>query len=255
MIALVTGGTGILGRVIAEELLARAHAVRVMTRSGSSLIPEGSNRKVGDLITGIGLPDAVDGVDTIFHCATDNRRHRKVDRAGTDSLVDVADRAGRPSIVYPGIVGSDVIPLGYYKSKLAAEKAIADSGLAWAVLRATQFHQLIWRLLGLQARTPLMVVPHDTRFQPIDPRSVARAMVDAAEQGETGRLPDLGGPTAYTAKDLAGSYLAATGKRRRVIQLNAPGIAGAAFRAGANLTPNRDGSGGTWNDFVREAIG
>ncbi len=255
MIALVTGGTGVLGRAIAEELLSRAHAVRVLTRSGSTSLPDGASRTVGDLITGLGLPDAVDGVHTIFHCATDNRRHRKVDRAGTESLVDVAARAGRPSIIYPGIVGSDVIPLGYYKSKLAAEKAIADSGLEWSVLRATQFHQLIWRLLGFQAKAPLMVVPHDTRFQPIDPRSVARAMVDAADRGATGRLPDLGGPTVYTAKDLAGSYLAAMGRRRRVIQLNAPGIAGAAFRAGANLTPNRDDSGATWNDFVREAIG
>ena len=177
-----------------------------------------------------------------------------MDRAGTELLIEVASRTSRPFLVYPGIVGSDVIPLGYYKSKIAAEKAIATSDLGWTVLRATQFHQLIWWGLGLLARPPVMVVPHDTRFQPVDPRAVARLLVDAAERREEGRLPDIGGPNAYTAKDLAGSYLAASAKRKRIIQLNAPGIAGAAFRAGGNLTPNRDTSGATWNEFVSRQL-
>lgn len=250
MIALVTGGTGVLGRRVARELLGRAHAVRILTRRPEARIPEGASRVVGDLTTGIGLPDALDEVDVVFHCATDSRRHKAVDREGTGRLVEIASRAGHPLIVYPGIVGSDVIPLRYYASKQHAEEAIARSGLDWAVLRATQFHHLVWWGLGRLARPPVMVVPHDTRFQPIDPAAVARVMIDAAERGDRGRLADLGGPTAYTAKDLARSYLAATQKKRKILQLNAPGIVGAAFRAGANLTPSRDTTGATWNEFV-----
>jgi uncharacterized protein YbjT (DUF2867 family) len=251
VIALVTGGTGTLGRRVARELLSRGHATRVLTRDESPA-SDGETRVLGDVTTGAGLSDALDEADVVFHCATDNRRHKEVDRDGTARLLDVAQRASRPLIVYPGIVGSDVIPLGYYASKEKAEETIARSGLAWIVLRSTQFHQLIWWLMGNLARPPLMVVPNDTRAQPIDPSAVARAMVDAAEGGARGRLPDLGGPTAYSTKDLAGSYLAATGKKRRVIQINVPGIVGAAFRAGANLTPNRDDSGKTWNEFVAE---
>jgi uncharacterized protein YbjT (DUF2867 family) len=32
---------------------------------------------------------------------------------------------------------------GYFAQKLAAERAVADSGLPWTTLRATQFHDLI----------------------------------------------------------------------------------------------------------------
>ncbi len=254
MIALVTGGTGVLGKRVARELLGRAHAVRVLTRNAQSTMPDGATRVIGDLTTGAGVPDALDEVDVVFHCATDSRSHKRVDREGTDRLLEIASRGARPLIVYPGIVGSDVIPLGYYTSKVTAESAIALSDLDWIVVRATQFHQFIWWLLGRLARFPVMVVPHDTRAQPIDPSAFARILVDAAERGDGGRLPDLGGPTAYTARDLARSYLAAMGQRKRVIQLNAPGIVGAAFRAGGNLTPNRDTTGATWNEFVEKAM-
>ena len=36
--------------------------------------------------------------------------------------------------------------------------------------------------------------------------------------------------------------------------INVPGIVGAAFRAGGNLTPNRTSDGKTWNDFVAERM-
>lgn len=255
MIALVTGASGILGRAVSRELVDRAHSVRGLTRSTDSRLADGVTRVVGDLAGGAALRDAVDGVDVVFHCATDSRRHREVDVRGTERLIETATHTGRPAIVYPGIVGSDVIPLRYYRSKIEAENAISSSPLDWIVLRATQFHHLVWWALGRLARPPLMLVPHDTRFQPIDPRSVARLMIEASESGRGGRLDDVGGPTAYSSKDLARSHLAATGSAKRVLQLNVPGIVGASFRAGANLTPNRDTTGATWNDFVAEATG
>lgn len=254
MTALVTGGTGTLGRRVVRELVARGRPTVVLTRSVDAPIPEGATRIVGDLTTGEGLGEAMAGADVVFHCATDGRRHREVDDAGTARLLQAARGGGGPLIVYPGVVGSDVIPLGYYRSKQAAETAIARSGLDWIVLRATQFHQLVWWLLERSAARPVMVIPRDTRAQPIDPTAVANGLVEAAEGAARGRLSDLGGPTAYTAKDLAGSYLAATGRKRRAIQITYPGIVGAAFRAGGNLTPERDATGETWNEFVARKI-
>ena len=95
-----------------------------------------------------------------------------------------------------------------------------------------------------------MVVPAGMRFQPIDPAAVAVRLVDLVEAGPAGRVPDVGGPHAYEAKALAGSYLAATGTRRWILPVNQPGIAGAAFRAGANLTPNKVTDATSWNEFV-----
>ncbi len=99
-----------------------------------------------------------------------------------------------------------------------------------------------------------MVVPNDTRFQPIAAGSVAERLVAVAESAPAGRMPDLGGPHAYEARDLARSFLTAEGIRRPVVRLNRPGITGAALRAGAGLTPNRDTGGPTWNDFVARRI-
>jgi hypothetical protein len=98
-----------------------------------------------------------------------------------------------------------------------------------------------------------LFVPAQTRYQVIDPLEVARRLVDLAEAGPQGRVDDIGGQFAYEASDLARSCLTATDSKRRVVRYNKPGIAGAALRAGANLTPNRAG-GQTWNDFVQRQV-
>lgn len=249
----MSGGTGVLGSAVVAELVSRVHAVRVLTRHPERV---GDTARVvpGSLASAGAVAEALDGVDAVIHCATDPRGHRQVDRDGTAALLDTADRSGNPHVVYPGIVGSDVISLGYYKSKIAAEEMIEASQCPHTILRATQFHTLIWTALSRMARLPLMVLPRDTRFQPIDHVAVARRLADAVESGPQGRMNDIGGPMAYEAKDLATSHRAATGHGRRVIQFNLPGIVGAAFRAGGNLTPNRTSDGRTWNDFVAERM-
>jgi uncharacterized protein YbjT (DUF2867 family) len=235
---LVTGATGVLGTLVADGARRQGLAVRTAARSGADVAV--------DLVSGAGLENATTGIDAVIHCATDPRRHRRVDVAGTRRLLA---QAAVP-IVLPSIVGCDVIPLGYYRSKLAAEELVTAHGPGFTILRATQFHHLVWNLFDRLARPPLMVVPHDTRFQAIDPSAVARMLVDAAMAGPAGRLDDIGGPFAYDARDLARSVLAATGRRRPIVRFNLPGLAGAALRAGGNLTPNRDIGGETWNEFV-----
>lgn len=242
MTILVVGARGILGRRVASLLVARGYDVRAAGRTGEGVHV--------DLSDGTGLPEALAGVEAVFHCATDPRHHRRVDLEGTRRLLD----ATKAPVVYPGIVGCDVIPLGYYRSKLAAEELVLSHSTDSLVMRATQFHQLIWASLEVLARSPLMVVPHDTRFQVLDPTTLAHRLVEAFECDVGGRLEDVGGPSAYGSKELARSFLAATGRRRPVVALNAPGLTGAAFRAGGNLTPHRDEQGETWNDFVRRAM-
>jgi uncharacterized protein YbjT (DUF2867 family) len=253
MEVLVTGGTGVLGSAVVAELVSRVHAVRVLTRRPDA-VGDTAKAVSGSLASPGSIAEALDGVDCVVHCATDPRKHREVDRDGTAALLEIALRSGDPHVVYPGIVGSDVIPLGYYKSKIAAEELIERSDRPHTILRATQFHSLIWSALSAMARFPLIVLPRDTRFQPIDHAVVARLLADAVESGAQGRMDDIGGPMAYEAKDLATSHRAATGHGKRAVQLNLPGIVGAAFRAGGNLTPNRTSDGMTWNDFVAERM-
>ena len=187
------------------------------------------------------------GADTIVHCATTNGA---ADVAVTRTLVDAARRAGTPHLVFISIVGVDRIPLGYYGAKLAAERVVEDAGLGWTILRATQFHDLVARLCRVQRRSPVTVSPAGTGIQPIDVRDVAARLVELATGPPAGRVPDLGGPEARDARDLARAYLRATGRRRVVVPVRFPGAVAAAYRRGHHLTVPRPGT--TFEEFLTE---
>lgn len=250
MEVLITGASGVLGSHASELAVERGHTVRRLSRSST----ERAGWVTGDLATGDGVVAAVEGVDVVIHCATDPRNHKATDVVGTSRLLDAALGSGRPHIVYPGIVGSDVIPLGYYRSKTMAERMLEASDCPFTIQRYTQFHDLLWHLLKALTRSRIVPIPNDTRFQVLDAATAARRLVTAAESPSAGRLPDLGGPTVYDVRDLARSVATALGRTRRIIRINVPGLIGATFRAGGNLTENRDETGLTWNAFVAEKL-
>ena len=180
-------------------------------------------------------------------CATDADRPREVDLAQVDFFARTDLH-----VVYPSIVGCDVISWSYYEAKTACEERLAES--PHTIIRATQYHQLIWGWYTAPGRWPWLVVPAATRYQVLDPAVHAKALVDAALGQPQGRSPDIGGPIAYEASDLARSCQRATGSRRLVIPLNRRGLFGAGLRAGGNLTPNRDETGETWNQFIQRRL-
>jgi uncharacterized protein YbjT (DUF2867 family) len=229
---LITGGTGTVGRVVARRLLDSGAQVRILSRgrrSPSSTGPTGqAEYVVGDVKTGEGLAEAIADVDTVVHCV-DPAHH----------VVDAALRAGRPHLAYISIVGVDRIPLGYYRRKLADEQLINTSGLPWTVLRATQFHDLVAAMLRGLAAPPVMIVPAGFSFQPIDVRDVGVQLAAFALAGPAGRVPDMAGPEVLPMTDLARRYLAAVGKRRRVLPVALPGRIARGYRAGANPRPRR----------------
>jgi len=244
---LVTGAGGTLGRRLVGELARRGHTVAAATTRDGAPKNLGTIRYVRvDLTSGAGLDDAVEGVSTIVHSASSPPRPRDVDLDGLRRLVKAAPQA---HVIYPGIVGCDLIPTPYYRIKTETEQALIESGAPWTILRATQFHQLIWHWYASESRNPFLLVPRDTRYQVVDPLEVARRLADLVESGPQGRVDDIGGPTAYEAADLARSCLTAVGSKRRIVKYNKPGIVGAALRAGANLTPHR-ADGQTWNEFI-----
>lgn len=246
MEVLVTGAAGVLGTHVSTIAVGRGHTVRRLSRTERT----GEGWVRGDLATGVGIGGAFEGVDAVIHCASDPRHHKETDVVGTGLLLDAALASGRPHIVYPGIVGSDVIPRGYYRSKTAVERMLEESDCGVTIQRYTQFHDLLWHRLKTLTRWRVVPVPKDTRFQVLDAAVAGRCLVEAAEGPPAGRLQDVGGPIIYDVRDLARSVATALGRSRRIIRVNIPGLLGAAFRAGGNLTENRDETGATWNDFV-----
>jgi uncharacterized protein YbjT (DUF2867 family) len=251
---LVTGGTGLLGRAVADRLTHAGHEVRVLSRRAQ---PAGRwPTVVADLGTGDGLTDSVAGVSAIVHSASDPRAVDAVDVEGTERLLDAARNAGSPHLIYISIVGIDRIPYRYYRAKRAAERAIESSALPWTILRATQFHEFAAFLLAPAARVPLVVpVPKDWRIQPVDHHEVAAQLAAAVDTGPLGRLPDLGGPDIFDFADLARTYLHATGDRRQVVRVPVPGRLSAAYRAGHNLAPHSRGGGRPWSQHLAGITG
>ncbi|MGW1257543.1 SDR family oxidoreductase [Streptomyces sp. NPDC002513] len=242
---LVTGGTGTLGRLVTERLRADGHEVRVLARH--------TQPYAVDLIRGgSGLEAAVTGVDTVVHCASTPRGG---DERAAAHLIEAARRAGVAHLVYISIVGVDAVPIGYYKAKHAVERQIQESGLGWTILRATQFHDLLVRLLEAMGRLPVLMLPAGVSDQPIAVAEVADRLAELAANGPAGRVEDMGGPEVRTLPDLARAWLRATGRRRPVVTVPVPGQALRALRAGGQLTPGNAVGKGTFEEHLAARYG
>jgi uncharacterized protein YbjT (DUF2867 family) len=255
---LVTGGTGTLGRLVVPRLREAGCTVRVLSRR-SREAGEGIEFVTGDLATGEGIEAAVEGTEIIVHCAGSS----KGDEGKARHLVQAASRARPRHLVYISVVGADRIPVvsavdramfGYFASKLAAERVVADSGLPWTTLRATQFHDLILRTAQQMARLPVIPVPAGVRFQPVDADEVAARLVELALGTPAGLVPDMAGPRVYGMDELLRGYLRAYRKHRLIVPVRMPGKAARAFRAGANLAPDRAVGRRAWEAFLAERV-
>jgi uncharacterized protein YbjT (DUF2867 family) len=244
---LVTGGTGRLGRQVVPRLRNTGRDVRVLSRHGRA-DQDGIRYLTGDLATGEGVEPAVDGVETIIHCATSV----KGDQVKARNLVRAASRAGTRHLVFISVVGADKI--GYFAAKLAAEQVIAGSGLGWTTLRATQFHDLVLMTVRQLAKLPVVPVPTGWRFQPVDPGEVADRLVELALGAPAGLVPDLGGPRICELAELVRGYLRATDRHRLIVPVPLPGRAARAYRAGANLAPDQAVGRHTWEEFLAERL-
>jgi uncharacterized protein YbjT (DUF2867 family) len=254
----VTGGTGTLGRHLTPRLREAGREVRVLSRHRHD-DAAGVSHVTGDLATGEGIDRALDGVETVVHLAGSS----KGDEVKAQRLVRAAGRAEIRHLVYISVVGAGAIPLagaldramfGNYGAKFAAEQIIAESGIPWTTLRATQFHDLIFALVRQMAKLPVILAPAGARFQPVDAGEVAARLADVALGDPAGLVPEFGGPRIYEVETLLRGYLDATQRKRLIVPLSLPGQAARAFRAGANLTPGRAVGRRTWEEFLAERL-
>ncbi|HEV2802602.1 MAG TPA: NAD(P)H-binding protein [Pyrinomonadaceae bacterium] len=239
MKVLVTGGTGSLGRILVRALVREGHAVRIMSQRARRR-PEMPDVEwaQADLASGEGVREAVEGVETVFHLASDFNNPEAVDVSGTRRLVE-ASREGRIShLVYISIVGIEDIPTNYYRRKREAERIIESSGVPHSIQRATQFHSFVGSLLSKAARVPFVLpLPANFKFQSIDEAEVAARLARCLADGPRGRLIDFGGPEVLTLDEMAEAWMEVNGIRKKLIRIPLPGAAAKALRAGKNTTP------------------
>jgi uncharacterized protein YbjT (DUF2867 family) len=252
MRVLVTGGTGTLGSAVVDQLRQRGHEAVVGSRTS------GAGRVVINLATGDGIERAVVNVEAVVHTASDPGRHaRTTDVVGTRRLAET----GLP-VLYTSIVGIDGHPYRYYRIKREGEQALEVSSQNWTVLRATQFHVFVDRLLAMSKSAAGRVPTNggrDARFpsskdwwlQPVSHHEVACRIVDLVDAGPTNSIEQFAGPEQFVSRDLARSWAEARGGRP--FWMPTFGRISRAFKDGSALAGPEVTTGVTsWTDYLSE---
>ncbi|QIG54768.1 NmrA family NAD(P)-binding protein [Altererythrobacter sp. BO-6] len=155
---LIVGGSGRLGRAVANRLLEAGNKVRVSSRKPASLhdlTSLGAEAVRLDLRKPEEFVPALEGVSRVFtaaHALTGRRSDSidAVDLVGHQKLIDAARRAGVEHFVYTSAQGARLDhPVHFWSAKAAVEAYLEKSGLRFTVLRPSAFMDLYaFELIG-----------------------------------------------------------------------------------------------------------
>lgn len=154
----LTGATGFIGQYLLRELPKRGYRLRVLLRRPSSVPIAAASAVVGDLARPQNMSAALADVDAVIHSAgiahamsgLPEDDYRLLNTEATIGLARAAQRAGARRFVFlssiraqsgpaaEGVLTEEVEPQptdAYGRSKLAAERGLAELDLDWVALR------------------------------------------------------------------------------------------------------------------------
>jgi uncharacterized protein YbjT (DUF2867 family) len=221
----IFGGSGFIGRYVVQALAEHGHRVRVAVRNPNLALflkPLGTVGQVQLVQANVRYPAsiaaAVDGADGVVNLVgllaeSGAQRFDDVQLAGAKSIAMAAQAAGITRLVQVSAIGADAeSAIAYARTKGAAEDAMRTLVPSTTVLRPSivfgQEDQFFNRF-GAMAALPTLLMPvlpvicGDTKFQPVYVKDVANAIVASLESDAfAGQTFDLGGPQAYSFRDL-----------------------------------------------------
>ena len=212
---LVAGGSGRLGSLLVQRLVASGATVRVLTRKRSRAahldaamiqIVEGDVRVASDVQRAVAGANVV--VSAVHGFAGPGGvSPASVDRDGNRHLVDAAARAGATVILMSVVGASPESPMELFRMKDAAEECLRVSGTQWTIVRSTAFLETWIDLITQTADRAGRVVVFGRGQNPINFISVhdVAALVDRVigDQEARGQTIEIGGPENLTLTRLA----------------------------------------------------
>jgi nucleoside-diphosphate-sugar epimerase len=158
MLIALTGATGFIGQHLLRELPKRGHRVRVLLRRPVEVPVYAGSAVIGDLARPRNMSAALQGVDAVIHSAglahamsgIPEDDYRSINTEATIDLARAARRAGAKRFVFLSSIRAQCGPTtdavqtetvepkptdAYGRSKLAAERALAELDLDWVALR------------------------------------------------------------------------------------------------------------------------
>ena len=200
----VVGASGLIGTKVVALLSADGHNVVAASRSSGV-----------DVVTGSGLADALEGADALVDVT--NSPSFEADAvlafftASAKNIVRAARSCGVGHYVALSIVGVDGLPDSpYMRAKVAQEKIIAESGLPFSIVRATQFAEFTDAIVASLTVADEVRVP-DALIQPIPADEVAAAVAHAAVAEPINGIVNIGGPMKITFEQMARDVLGRKG--------------------------------------------
>lgn len=246
----VAGATGRVGRHIVDLLEAKGHEVVQIARSTGV-----------DVITGAGLAEALEGVETVIDATTpptpDEQAAIEFFTTAARNLQEQGERAGVRRIVVVSIVGIDRFSGGYNAAKVMQEQTHLAGPIPVRILRATQFHEFVEQLMDWGRQGDVAYLWR-MRTQLVAARTVAEALVELATENKpvpaTGDGPiwEIAGPREERLAEAARRLVARSGDPVRVEEVDAPDP---LFESGGSLPgPDAVLAGPTFDEWLDSRV-
>ncbi|KQX62871.1 SDR family oxidoreductase [Angustibacter sp. Root456] len=206
----IIGGTGLIG----------SQVVRLLTNQGHEAVAA-SPRSGVDTLTGAGLAEAFAGADVVVDLtnspsfADDDVMSFFV--TSTTNQLRAEQAAGVRHHVALSVVGTGRLPdSGYLRAKAAQERLIAEAGVPFSIVHATQFFEFTRAIADASTVDgQLRLAP--VHYQPMASADVASAVARVAVGDPLGGILEIGGPERVRMDEFIPAALAAAGDPRPVV--------------------------------------
>ncbi len=230
----ITGAFSYTGKCATQLLLNRGYRVRTLTGHPGRHNPFGA--PVDVLSYNFDRPDQLTesliGSSTLVNTYWIRFPHggSTFEKAvqNTRTLIEAASNAGVRRIVHVSIANPSAdSPLDYYRGKAELERAVADSGLSYTILRPTVIFGLedilINNIAWFVRHLPVFGIPGDGtyRIRPIYVEDMAQLIVDAVDDYQNSIINAVG-PETYTFEGLVQLIAGSVRRSVRLIHMPAP---------------------------------
>jgi uncharacterized protein YbjT (DUF2867 family) len=205
----VIGGTGLIG----------SRTVAILRQDGHEVVAASPQSGI-NTITGEGLKEALAGAQVVVDLANSPSFEDKAvleffETSGRNLLTAEA-AAGVRHHVALSIVGIDRSDNGYFRAKVAQEKLIVASGIAYTIIRSTQFLEFLGGIAASSADGNIVRISSGL-FQPIAADDVALIVAEVALAPPRNGIVEIAGPERAPFNEIVARYLKAVGDPREVV--------------------------------------